>query len=1076
MKKVFLHIIPVLLIVMGSMDLFAQTRIITGTVKDSNGDAIIGASILVKGSTVGTYSDANGGYSLAITSDAKILIFRYLGMKTQEITLGSSNNLEIKMEDDVLGLDEVVVTALGISSEKKGLGYSVQEISGNDVTKGSQTNVINDLSGKFAGITVNSSSGAPGASSNIIIRGSTSITGNNQPLMIIDGVPYDNGQTYSGDPNNLGNNLLDGVGYSNRGIDINPDDIASVSVLKGPAASALYGTRANHGVIIITTKKGDGGKGKGMHVSYNVSLSLDKVNKLPELQNKYSQGLDGIYHGPLSGSGGRKYSWGALIDTAVDDSGKALQVYDNAGSFFETGKSWNHALSLSGGSNNSNYYFSFSNVNQKGIIPLSDFGRTSLRISGETNLSKIFKTSGSVSYSKSGGTRIQQGSNTSGLMLGLLRTPPTFDNSNGATDATDSTAYENPDGTQRNYRGGIGYDNPYWTINKNKFVDDVNRVSGYASITALPASWIDITYKIGTDFYSDRRKQVFAIHSAANPAGQIQEDQHFHREVNSDLLVTLNHKFSDDFKGSLLLGNNLNARYDQQFYAQGDGLVITDFYNLSNAAAVNTKESHYITRNLAYYSQIKVEYGGMLYLDLTGRMEKASTFNAGTKGFFYPAANLGFVFTEPLGLSTNKIFPYGKLRLSYAQVGGEPPAYSTQTTYNQTFYTDGYISPSGITFPYNGIPGFTYGDTRGNPDLKPENTSSFETGLELKFLQNRLGVDFTYYSSNSKDQILGVPTAPSIGFNAEIINAGEISNKGVELQLNGTPVKTKNFDWEIGVNWAKNKNLVVSLPDGIDQILIGANFGDPIIAAVVGQPYGIIYGTQWIVDSTTGKTLIDGSGSPNPDSADYNPAYGFPMMDNSSLYVIGDPNPKWTGSISNTLTFKGISLFAQVDVKHGGQIWNGTRGALNFFGMSKETEGRDGAATAFDGESGYLDGDGNIVVTNATNDIKVPRDENWYFNGPGSGFTGPSSPYIENSGYVRLRTLALGYSLPANVLGKTPFGSVDISFTAKNLWLKTKYTGIDPETSLTGADNAQGFDYFNMPNTKSWVFALRLTL
>ncbi|TSA49860.1 MAG: hypothetical protein D4R43_03205 [Sphingobacteriales bacterium] len=473
MKKVILHIIPVLLIVMGSMDLFAQTRIITGTVKDSNGDAIIGASILVQGTTVGTYSDVNGGFSLAVAADAKKLVIRYLGMKTQEIALGASNTLDLKMEEDVLGLDEVVVTAIGVSKEKKSLGYSVQDVGGDALTQAGQSNALTALSGKVAGLSVIQSSGSPGGSVAIKLRGATSLSGNNSPLIVVDGIPLDNSEFGFGD--------LESVNNSNRAIDLNPDDIQSVTVLKGPAATALYGISAASGALIITTKKGGKKIGGGVNITYSTNLTFDKVNKLPELQNQYTKGSGGAlksYENTGNGSWGAHkdtISWdpsqtslfntnGQLIGNITGDTISGLipfTPFDNLGTFFKTGKTWENSLALSGGSDISTYRFSFSSLKQDGIVPLADFKRYTAKLSGQTKLSDKLSASGSATYSNSGGRRIQQGSNLSGLMLDLLRTPISFDNSNGVGEGVydDPASYILADGRQRNYRGSVGYDN-----------------------------------------------------------------------------------------------------------------------------------------------------------------------------------------------------------------------------------------------------------------------------------------------------------------------------------------------------------------------------------------------------------------------------------------------------------------------------------------------------------------------------------------------------------------------------------------------------------------------------------------
>ncbi|MEO8087548.1 MAG: SusC/RagA family TonB-linked outer membrane protein [Bacteroidota bacterium] len=1068
------------------MQSFAQDRTLTGKVTSSEDNlGIPGVSVVVVGTTIGTTTDIDGNYKLNVPSGAKQLRFSGVGLKSTSIDIGASDALNLAMVNDVLKLDEVVVTALGISKEKKALGYAVQEVSGGELARSGETNLVEALSSKVAGVNVISSTGTPGASSYITIRGAHSITGENQPLFVLDGIPVDNSSFVSGNPDEGRNNLpVGGVANSNRLIDLNADDIESVTVLKGPAAAALYGIRAANGAIIITSKKGHYTVGKPIHVDFSTSLSWEMVNKLPDLQNTYSQGSNGLYSDPSTLN---RNSWGPAISTlgydhdipnaynnfgtivpindpGVDEAAKTYDPYD----FFETGTTANNNISFSGGNETSNFIVSIAHLGQKGIVPNSTFKRTSVRVGGGTEISKKIHVNGTITYSKSGGSRIQQGSNVSGVMLGLTRTAPTFDNTNGSNDpVNDESAYELPDGTPRSYRPGI-YDNPYWTVNKNPFNDDVNRMIGNTAIVYDPASWANITYRVGTDFYSDRRKAAFEIGSGNLPAGQVFEDQHYQRDFNSDLFLTLKKRFGANFGGSLLLGNNMYSTYHQQLYSQGDGLNIPGFYQMSNAQSVLSKEEQAKKRTAAFYLDLEADYKSMLYIGFTGRNEWSTSLpNASTNSFFYPAVNLGFVFTEPLKMADNKYFPYGKLRFSYAQVGNDAPIYSTFNTYESSGYGDGWAS--GIFYPYAGQSGFDRYPQLANSKLKPETTTSLEYGVELKFLKNRLGVDFTYYDSKSDGQILPVDVAGSSGYRTVILNSGSISNKGIELGAYITPLMSKSFKWDINLNYSKNKNKVESLAEGLESLSLGG-FETPGSRAVVGQPFGVIYGGQWLRDDN-GNIVIDDEGD-----ASTNPNFGFPVADPKEG-VIGDPNPDWLMGIRNTFTYKGWSLTGLLDIRHGGDIWNGTEGALVSIGTSATTENR-GETKVWEGVSGHLDADGNLVSSGQTNSTTVVLDENWYRKGNGSGFGPIGEQFIEDGGWVRLREISLAYHLNPKYLKKTPFASIDISISGRNVWLKTDYKGVDPETNLTGTGSfrAEGFEYFNMPNTKSYGFSIRLTL
>jgi TonB-dependent SusC/RagA subfamily outer membrane receptor len=601
------------LLLITTTTMYAQ-EVLSGTVKEeATGDPMAGVTVFEKGTSNGAITNEEGRYELKVKTSSAILIFRFVGYATVEQAGGG----DVSLKEDVLMMDEVVVTALGIKSDKKALGYSVQKVGGDALTGSGESNMINGLSAKVAGVQVISSNGSPGAASFIRIRGSSSLTGNNQPLIVIDGVPMDNSQNSGGNPDDGDNALLEGVAQSNRAIDINPNDIQEVSVLKGPAAAALYGIQAANGAILITTKKGSNNTGKGVTVSFNTNLSWDMANRLPALQNKFAQGtgwfdFDSLgnpiptYYGPQDGW---PTSWGPAIDSLRYDgandnpydrngnivgqsnpnAGAAVTPYDNLKDFFQTGMTTDNSLALSGGNASTNYRFSIGNTHQTWIVPLSSFDRTTAKFAGESKLSNRLKTAASVGYTHSGGSRVQQGSNTSGLMLGLLRTPPTFDNTNGATDVTDETAYLLADGSQRNYRGGGGYDNPYWTINKNPSTDEVNRVYGFTSVSYDATKWLNVFYRIGTDAYSDDRQQIIAQGSRTAPGGRIGLEKHNYRHINSDLWVTAQHEFTEKFSGSLLIGNNLFAKSYSKLYTQGDGFTFPGFNHLQRPVRIFTR-------------------------------------------------------------------------------------------------------------------------------------------------------------------------------------------------------------------------------------------------------------------------------------------------------------------------------------------------------------------------------------------------------------------------------------------------------------------------------------------------------
>lgn len=1076
MKRIFLFLS---VIALTAYALRAQEKILSGRITDAEDKTpILGATVAVKGTTVGTVTDSAGNFSLVLPENAKTLVIRSLGKKTMEVDVPEVAELNVELENDILLVDEVLVTALGIKQEKKRIGYSIQEIKGDEINRAESTNLINGIEGKVAGAQVTTSTGTPGASVFIKLRGTNSLTGSNQPLLVVDGVPIDNSMSYSGNPDDGRNNLLESVAYSNRGLDINPDDIESITVLKGANATALYGQSAANGALVITTKRGKATKGEKVSVTVSSGVTFSMVNKLPDLQDKYVQGIDGEWLGPETRL---SLSWGPLADTMYWDGDTTYRFdshgrlvgqndpaakekfvpYDNEDLFFRTGVSAENYFAITGGGDQGTYRLSFSDFREKGVIPLSNWARSTVTLNGDVNISPKVSSAGSITYLHSGGDRVQQGSNLSGLMLDLWRTPISFDNTNGTDDPEDPKAFQFEDGTQRNYRGGVGYDNPFWSINKNPFSDDVNRAYGSLQFNYKPVTWLDIMYRLGGDFYSDRRKQAFDVYSRANPAGQIFEDHQFYRHYNSDLFVTASGKLASNLNGSLLVGWDVFDQNNQQFYTQGDGLTIPGFYNLSNAQSILTREFTYRYRTYSILFDGKLDYKDMLFLNVTGRNDWSSTLPADNNSYFYPSVSLGFVFTELLDLTDSKWFPYGKLRFSFVQAGKDAPLYGLKNYFVNAAYADGWTT--GNSFPFEGVSGFTLGDLGGNHELKPEKTNSFEVGTDLRFIENKLGVDFTYYFSKSTDQIFPAPIAASSGLLEVILNAGSIENKGFEITATGTPFKAKksgDFNWDIVLNWSKNKNKVLELAEGIESLILGGFEGSDI-RAVAGQPYGTIYGGRWLRDANGNVVIDDDTLSGN---------YGYPIVDEQTG-VIGNPNPKWLMGITNTWSYKGFTLYFLIDIRHGGDIWNGTKGALTFFGRSKLTENR-GALTVFEGVKGHYDEGGNLV-TSGPNDIKVPLDQDWY-TGNGGGFGSQAEDFIEDGSYVRFRELALSYSLPKKTLGKSFFKDVTFTFFSRNLALFTDYTGVDPETSLMGAHNSQGLDYFNNPGTRSFGFKVNL--
>jgi TonB-linked SusC/RagA family outer membrane protein len=1114
MKKLFLLI--VLFVFVSGYTLLAQTKTITGTVTSAvaGEGAIPGVSVSVKGTTVGAITDVNGRYSLTAPANATTLVFSYIGMKSQEIAIAGRSVIDAILASDLVGLNEVVVTALGIQRESKALGYSVQSISTDQIANSNNTNIINSLSGKVAGVRVTPSAGAAGASTFIEIRGSTSLTGNNQPLFVIDGIPIQTGGGGGG---------VDGVAFSDRAIDLNPDDIETITVLKGGAATALYGLRASNGVILVTSKKGTAQT--KMKVDFHSSVTFDKISQTQARQDKYAQGswkgyaayLEYAYGqnynhvaSPADGQPFRNVSWGARLEdlsyttdptwvapdankynyipmadylakwdangrmvpkTDPKANGLPINVYDPY-EFFQTGATYNNSLSLSGGGASTSYFVSLSNQKQTGIVPNNTFGKTTFKLSGESKLTNKLTSSASMTYMNNSGDRIQQGSNTSGVMLGLVRTPPTFDNAAG---------YKFPDGKQRTYRGGGGYDNPYWTANENLYRDDVNRMIGNLAFVYSATDWLSFSYRIGTDWYTRGSKGYFAKNSCAYPSGYVSVGRTFNQDINSDLIMSIKKKLNQSFFFTASVGNNIYQSRSNGSSGTANGIDIPNFYNLRNSSSVTPSEFTSKKRTAAFFGDFGLSYKSIIYLNATGRQEWSTTMPANANSFFYPSVSTGFVFTELPILKNNKVLSFGKLRASYAIVANDAGAYATTTYFSKASSGDGWTN--GITFPFLGKSGFTLNGGMGNNLLKPEQMKSFEVGAELRFLMNRLLVDVAYFNNQNSDLLLDVPIAPSTGFSSKYTNAGTMKTTGIDIMLNATILKTSSFTWDLTVNFSNPKSIVTALAPGVESIFLGG-FTDPQIRAVAGQPYRSIYGVMKLRDPATGKLIINDDASLDDPDVWGPGVYGYPQ-DATEVGNMGSVQPDWTMGITNTVSYKGISLSALIDIKKGGMMWNGTNGAMVYFGTSATTLNRE-VSYVHEGLLGHLNSAGEIVhfaadgVTElagpgAANTISRPDDENYCFwNGQGSGFSGASEPYIESSEFVRLRELTLSYTVNADLLRKTPIKNLDVYFTGRNLWLKTPYSGIDPETSLLGASNGQGIDYFNMPGTKAMTFGLRI--
>ncbi|GLR15646.1 SusC/RagA family TonB-linked outer membrane protein [Portibacter lacus] len=996
----------------------AQELNVTGKIVSTDtGEPLIGASVIIKNTFTGTTTDLDGNYSIS-AAVGDVLVYSYTGFTTMEKTVvAGQTTMDVSLATG-LQLDEVVVTALGISRDKKALGYSVQEVNAEELTGTQENNVINALQGKVAGVQINSSSGAPGAGSSIVIRGLNSLNpgSNNQPLFVVDGIPIGN-QTFSGSqlPSSGSNavNSQEQSSFTNRAADLNPADIASVSILKGAAATALYGLRAANGVVVITTKKGQAGK---TNVSFNSTYGWEEINKSPDLVSTHREGRHGRLRFNSDGSPLRFQTYGPKVYEGL------TPVFDLTDDFFQTGSQFKNSISIQGGNDRATYLTSFSRLDHTGIIPFTEWDRTTVRIGGEVKVSDPLTVSGSVNYSKSGGNKPHAGDKSILSSLGYYTT------------SFDVNDYINPDGSQRDFSDGI-IDNPRYLAEFSKLSDDVNRVIGNIGFNYQPLPWLELDYKLGNDFYNDSRVRSVpdGTDVGSQVGGFIIEEQINYSEITSNLYLRASKQLTPDFTGSLTVGNNITDIKFSSINTRGEGFSLENFYDLSNTSNVFASKNASRQRLVGLFGIASFGFKDYLYLDLTARNDWSSTLPVENRSFFYPSASLSWVVSEMTDLPD--FFTFLKLRGSWAQVGKDAGPYQIGIFYS-----------GASNFPFNGVNGFSQSSVAGDFNLKPETTTSTEFGLDLRVLQNRIGIDFTYFKQNSKDQIIPVPVSNATGYSRFITNAGEIENSGVELLLNLNPVSTKDFSWDMSINYSKMTSKVISIKEGIDEIIF---FDDRITSKLVpGGKVGDLYG--WDFDRSEDGQLLIGSN-------------GFPQINFDSTILVGNAYPDFTAGMTNTFTYKGLSLGFLLEWRSGGDVYDrGFRNSLRN-GLLAETERRH-EEVIFDGV--LADGSPNNIPVEI-NGESLYRDGNRYNNA--------YQILLQDASWFRVRRVSLGYSLPSKMLNKQYISSARISFSGNNLFLSTPARGYDPEINYFGSgSNIAGYTGLQTPATRSYFVSLDL--
>ena len=1023
---------------------FAQKITVSGTVSDTNGMALPGVTIQVKSSSAGTTTDFDGNYKIS-AAQGEVLKFSYLGFKSKEVTI-SGSTLNVNLEEDTATLDEVVITAMGISREKKSIGYSIQELKSEDLLKMPDNNIVNALSGKIAGAQISSQGGAPGQGARIIIRGINSLDpgANNQPLFIVDGVPISNDQFSAGGGAGRGN--------TNRGADINMEDIENLTVLKGGAATALYGVRASNGAIIITTRKGKDGMAT---FNFSSTTTFDEVNKFPETQKKYTQGYKGVYDRDSFWP-----SWGSTVEEArALDPTHPKEIFNNYKNAYKTGHSNSVFFSGSGGNEKATFYSSFSRFDQQGVLDFSAYKKTGAKIAGDIKISDKFKVFSSLDYVNSGGPKIQ----ASDFNERLTYWAP-------AKDVRDYEYTEGPlKGTMKGYEGdGAGGNNPIYGNKVNKYVDNVDRFFGNIGFNYNPFEGMNINYRFGMDYYSDKRTATAPGRTGIegenyfedNDDGYIYETRILSKDLTSNLMASYNKALNEKFDLTLRVGFDIFQRGYDRITTNGNELEVYNLFHLSNAALITTSQFISETRTVGLYGEVGLAYDNFLFLTITDRNDWASTLPKNNQSFNYPSVSLGYVFSENFNMPS--WFDYGKLRGSWAQIGKDAVgAYLTSDVYRAT----------ASNFPVGEVTGWTRPDNKADPLLKSELTTEIEFGAELRFFKNRLGLDVTVYKSNAADQILGVPLSYSSGYSSYTTNAGEIENKGIEIMAYVNPIQSENFSWNLNVNFSSNKNEVVSIKEGIDNIFLDSNYGYAGSSAsqvlYAGQAYGNILGrsyARYYANPADAASLTLDKSRPLLIGAD-----GFPVI-NTTQKILGNSTPDWMMNIGNEFTYKNLTLGFNFDFRQGFEKYNNLNNYFAAFGIAPYTENRD-QTIVFEGV--MADGTPNTTPVFLGQGIG-PDGKNYGDGYYRTRYRASTENSIQDASWIRLKNVRLSYNFPKSLIDKTVITQASLTASATNLWLKTDYTGFDPEASESEG-NADGFAGLGAyPGLRSYALTLRL--
>jgi TonB-linked SusC/RagA family outer membrane protein len=1073
MKKRLLLLLSMALLSVGSM--LAQ-RTVSGSIKDDKGEAMVGASVIVKGTTTGTITDIDGKFSLNVPKDATTLVVSFTGFTTKEVALGANNVLDITLEEGKV-LEEAVVTAFGIKKDKSNLGYAVSTINNEELTTAHTTNITNALAAKVPGVRI-SGSGGSFSSSSITIRGFTSFTGSNQPLFVVDGISIDN----SG-----GNNTLQtGVTNSSRAIDLNQEDIEAISVLKGAAATALYGSRAANGVILITTKSGKSKQKQSVTYSFNVAQQ--EVNRLPDYQNIYGQG-NNIPANALASSTptfnpAAVASWGPRIDgrsvplpnafkglNGPGDTSTTFAAFpNNVADLFRKGMNTQHNLSFQGGTGIAGYRLSVGYLDDNGVLDNNRLKRYNVGLNATSEISKKLTAGVSINYSLNKSQRTGQGNQLSNPLFRTWFTPRSWD--------LTGRPYQSATGANLHYDA---VDNPRWTIYNNLYDDQVDRVFGNFNLRYQLTDWLSASAKVGADNFVSSASyydQIGALGQSATVAGGIggiREIRNVSRILNSTVVLTADKKLSEDFNLTVIAGNEVLDQFRNNTDLVGRGLTVRDFRNISNATTIlpnptlTTPYEKWQYRLVGFFANATLVYKNWATLDLAVRNDQNSILPKANNSYTYYSVAGTVNMVKALNIKSNVLTAL-KLRANTGLVGSAKPdfRYSTDSYYSNNTNTSDGFGPL-ISFPFNGQPAFSLQNTAGNPNLKPEFTRSTEGGIEFSLFNDRITFSGTKYQQHSTDIILSVPNSPAAGINAVLKNAGSLTTNGIELQLGISPVKNfKGFSWTTSFNYTQFKTIVDSVAAGVQKIQLGG-FTTPGTFIVKGDEYGQIYASVYNRTNNADNTLFDPKLPYNPSGKMIVNANGLPTPFSADQKV-GNPNPKYLIGISNSFSFKGFDLSFLIDIKEGGAQYSRNIADLRRNGVAIETStteriNADGTATKpyiFDA----------VTTTGAVNTTPVTSEQYW--GNAGTYVAGEA--FILNTSWVRVREASFSYTLGKNLLKNTKIGAITVGVFGRNLFLRAPgYPHLDPEQNVSGVSNSQGLEFNALPQTKSIGANLRVS-